>query len=250
MSLFSKLNRMLFGADKGAGGSEPYISPNTFVLMKRAASEQAPLTVFLGSGGTAYSSALLELVPDQNYLVIDELVPNAGHDLMREGLEIKVRARIDGADMRFKSEVLQIGGKDSLPFYKIAFPTEVDYPQRRQQFRVSVPLNATVDATFMMEDGRAVMGEIRDMSSGGLCARVKAGTVDAAKDRGKKVRCLIVTPSNQSIATEVDLIYVEEVSIGRVPRIRARFTNLTPSGERKVAQLCSEIERLQRRASS
>ena len=253
MSFLSKLSRLFFGGDEQPGPSPTNsgsVPVNAFVLLRRAASEQAPLTVFLGGSGTAYSSALLELVPDQQYLVIDELVPRSGHELMRPGLELKVRARVEGADMRFKTEILEIGGAAELPFYKIAFPREVDYTQRRQQFRVSVPLTATVDVTFIMDDGRSLIGEVRDMSSGGIGARIKSGTPDAATDQGKKIRCLIVSPSNQSIATDIELIHVDSSAIGRVPRVRGRFINLTPAGARKVAQLCAEIERLQRRATN
>lgn len=253
MSFLTKLGHLLFG---GQDPSEPAptnsggVPVNALVLLRRVASEQAALTIFLGSSGTAYSTALLELVPEEQYLVIDELVPRAGHELMRSGLEVKVRARVEGADVRFKSEVLEIGGARELPFYKLAFPTEVDYVQRRQQYRVSVPLHATVDVTLVMEDGRALIGEVRDMSSGGIGARIKSGEPNAALDQGKKVRCLIVTPSNQSISTDLELIHVESNSIGRVPRVRGRFVGLTPAGTRKVAQLCAEIERLQRRATS
>ena len=253
MSFLSKLGRKLFGTSE-----QPEASPtnsgkvpvNALVLLRRAASEQAPLTIFVAGGSSAYSSALLELVPDEQYLVVDELVPRAGHSLMRRGLELKVRARVEGADLRFKTEVLEIGGSSELPFYKLAFPREVEYTQRRQQYRVSVPLNATVDVTLVMEDGRALIGEVRDMSSGGIGARIKSGAPNAAIDQGKTVRCLIVTPSNQSISTDVELIHVDSNAIGRVPRVRARFVGLTPAGNRKVTQLCAEIERLQRRATT
>ena len=133
-----------------------------------------------------------------------------------------------------------------MPYYRVDFPSRIEYPQRRRQYRVSVPLNRGLQTYFDLARNHRLVGELRDISMGGLCARITAGSLEEGVDPHQPAHCRIMLPDNQSLVTEVDLVHVDAPQRARVARVRARFKSLSPTAERRIAQLCAEIERLQR----
>jgi c-di-GMP-binding flagellar brake protein YcgR len=87
---------------------------------------------------------------------------------------------------------------------------------------------------------------LRDLSVGGLCARIRTGDLQPRSDARQIASCRIMLPSQQSIVTDVELLGIDAPVRSRVPRLRTRFIDLSPAAARRVAQLCAEIERLHR----
>ena len=222
------------------------VTAEIYVVLRRALTNHCPLTVFVGNRTEAYSSAILEIVPEQRVLMLDELTPAPGVGRLVKGDVLHVRALVDGVQLQFDSTVMALGVQDGLPFYRVAFPSRIEYPQRRRQYRVTVPLNRGLQIYFDLARNHRLTGELRDISMGGLCARITAGNLEDGVDAHQAAHCRIMLPDNQSIVTEVELVHVDAPQRARVPRIRARFTNLSAAAERRISQLCAEIERLQR----
>ena len=218
-----------------------------FVLLKRAYATHCLLTVYVGPEKTPFTSAILEVVRDQRYLVLDELTPPAGQALIKAEPRIEVRAIVEGIELRFETRVQQIGEQDGLPFYKVGFPAEVVYAQRRRQHRVAVPLSQGYEVNVVFADEREIRGELRDLSAGGLCARIRSGDIDAKEDRGALAMCRLMLPEDRSIVTDIELLHIDAPARPRVPRIGARFVDPSPTTARRIAQFCAELERMQRK---
>ncbi len=218
-----------------------------FVLLKRAYATHCLLTVYVGPEKTPFTSAILEVVRDQRYLVLDELTPPAGQALIKADPRIDVRAIVEGIELRFETRVQQIGEQDGLPYYKVAFPAEVVYAQRRRQHRVAVPLSQGYEVNLVFADEREIRGELRDLSVGGLCARLRSGEIDAGEDRGALAMCRLMLPEDRSILADIELLHIDAPARPRVPRIGARFVDPSPTTARRIAQFCAELERIQRK---
>lgn len=218
-----------------------------YVLLKRAYATHCLLTVYVGPDKAPFTSAILEVVRDQRYLVLDELTPAAGHARIQAEPRIEVRAIVEGIELRFESRVEQVGEQDGLPFYKVAFPTVVTYAQRRRQHRVAVPLSQGFEVNVVFPDERELRCELRDLSAGGLCARVRSGDIDAKADRGALAMCRLVLPDDRSIVTDIEILHIDAPPRPRVPRIGVRFVDPGPTVARRIAQFCAELERMQRK---
>jgi|LNFM01.1.fsa_nt_gb c-di-GMP-binding flagellar brake protein YcgR len=218
-----------------------------YVLLKRAYATHCLLTVYVGPEKTPFTSAILEVVRDQRYLVLDELTPAAGHARIQAEPRIEVRAIVEGIELRFESRVEQVGEQDGLPFYKVSFPAEVTYAQRRRQHRVAVPLSQGFEVNVVFSDERELRGELRDLSAGGLCARVRSGDIDAKTDRGALAMCRLVLPDDRSIVTDIEILHIDAPPRPRVPRIGVQFVDPSPTVARRIAQFCAELERMQRK---
>lgn len=217
------------------------------VLLKRALTSRCLLTVYAGPEGEAYTSAILEIVRDQRYLVLDELSPDSGHAYMEVGREIDVRTLVEGVELRFRSELLQIGQHDGLPFYKVAFPHEIAYAQKRQHYRVYAPLNQGFEVNLVFSDDREASGELRDISAGGLSVRIHSGHVNQEADRNALVMCRLAISKEHSIIADAEILHVHAAQKPRVPRIGARFVDLSPTTARRIEDFCAELERLRAR---
>lgn len=230
-------------ADEDISGADAEI----YVLLKRAYATHALLTVYVGPDKEPFTSAILEVVRDDRYLVLDELTPKAGHARLVADPRIELRALVDGIEMRCATRVLKVGVQDGLPYYKVEFPTEVSYAQRRRQHRVPVPLNQGYEVTFIFADEREVTGELRDLSAGGLCARIRNGDLDPKTDRNALAMCRIMMPEDKSIIADIEILHIDAPPRPRVPRLGGRFIDLAPTPARRIAQFCAELERAQRR---
>jgi len=222
------------------------VTAEIYVVLRRALTNHCALTVFIGNRPEAYSSAIIEIVPEQRVLMLDELTPAPGTGRLVKGDVLHIRALVDGVQLHFDSKVAAIGVQDGLPFYRVDFPSRIEYPQRRRQYRVTVPLNRGLQIYFDLARNHRLIGELRDISMGGLCARITAGNMEEGVDPHQTAHCRIMLPDNQSIVTEVELVHVDAPQRARVPRVRARFNNISAAAERRISQLCAEIERMQR----
>jgi c-di-GMP-binding flagellar brake protein YcgR len=217
------------------------------LLLRRLLDQRCLLTVTVGNDPETYTSAVLEVVRDEGYLVLDELSPQGGHERVLDTRRLNVRARLDGIDIRFAARVTQIGDQDGLPFYKLPLPTRIDYPQRRQSYRVPVPMNRGLPVTVLLPEGRELSGELRDISPDGLCARIKLGSPDPRGDRGAVAICRLKVDATRELVTDIEVCHVDAPLRGRVPRLGARFVMLRPDQARRIEQFCAELAREQRR---
>lgn len=219
-----------------------------YLLLKRAFDTRCLLTVFVGPDRTPYTSAILEVVRDGRYLVLDELTPALGHERVKAEPRLEVRALVDGIELRFESRVTQIGAQDDLPYYKVAFPQEVIYAQRRRQHRVTVPMSQGFEVIVTFADEQELRGELRDLSVGGLCARIRSGEIDPKRDRHALATCRILLPEERTILSDIELLHIDAPPRPRVPRIGARFVDPSPTMRRRLEQFCAELDRLHIRA--
>lgn len=216
-------------------------------VLRRLQDQRCLLTVTVGRNPDAYTSAILEVNHDGEYFVMDELVPRSGHERLADTKEIHVRARLDSLEVRFTSRVTRISVREGLPYYKVPFPADVDFPQRRQVHRVPVPLNTGLPVSVLMPDERIFAGELRDVSPEGIGIRVRTGVPDIDRDRGSHAICEIRLPRGVEFVADIEVCHIDLPARGRVPRIGARFVSLNGMQTRRLEQFCAALAREQRR---
>jgi c-di-GMP-binding flagellar brake protein YcgR len=221
--------------------------PQICQVLRRLQEQRALLTVQIGTAAASYTSAILEVVREEKYLVLDELIPREGHLQLQQTKQLQVRGILDGIEVRFTSNVTQVSTQNGLPFYKVPFPSQLDFPQRRQVHRVPIPLNTGLPVTLLMPDERLVSGELRDISPEGLGIRVRTGAIDIQRDQDIVVICQLAFKGEPEFVADIQLCHIDPPVRGRVPRVGARFVDLQPPQARRIEQFCAELAREQRR---
>ena len=214
------------------------------LLLKRVFESHCLLDIRLPPGAEAYQSAILELVPEHGYLVLDALAPASGNAVAATLPPVQVRARLQGMDLKFATRIIQYGSQGGLPYYQAHYPDAIDFPQRRREYRVAIPLDRGVNVRFHLRDGSCVRGEVRDLSANGFCARVLAG--DIAKlvgSSGEFERCEIDLPGHDTLRAQVEVRHLLSSRARSAPRVGACFVDLDPRSERQLEHCVAELNR-------
>lgn len=222
------------------------------LLLKQVADSHCLLELRFDDDTGAYQTMIMELVPEHGYLVLDALVPGEGDARTATQPAVHVRTRLNGLDVRFSSRITQRGVEDGEPFYKVPYPVTVDYPQRRREHRVTVPIGKSVEVVFDGGGGRALTGEVRDLSPSGFSARITSGDVqrlqsDAGDGAAPRSACELRLPDDETVQATVDVLHVFPGRGRAAPRLGVCFVALEPRDERRIERYVAELDREQTR---
>ncbi|MCP5144823.1 MAG: flagellar brake protein [Gammaproteobacteria bacterium] len=213
------------------------------LLLESICRAKAVITVNVSESAIRHNSMILEVVERGRYLVLDELVPQVRPKLLEEDPRIRVRARIDGLDVEFRSLITATGEDRGIPYYKVMFPNRVLHTQKRQYYRAPVPLRDSISLVLRNDGIPDCHGELRDISLGGFSARVPFGPTATLTKGDVLPYCMISLPYGERVAAEVEICHVEHQGSARASRVGARFLNLGQNDTRKVEQLIVALDR-------
>ena len=140
-------------------------------LLARIREARVLLTVIVPGGSGRYNSLLVESNPDDGYLLLDELTPLDGHNLVIRQRQIRVYASIQGVQIDFQAEVSEIVEDSGGIGYRVPYPREITYLQRRSAFRVLLPRSTALPIRIELADEFQHQGYVVDISAGGIRAR-------------------------------------------------------------------------------
>ena len=112
---------------------------------------------------------------------------------------------------------------------------------------MTVQLSQGFEVLVGFADEQELRGELRDLSVGGLCARIRSGTIDPTHDRNALASCRILLPEDRMILSDIEILHIDAPPRPRVPRISCRFIDPAPAVLRRIEQFCAELDRLHRR---
>ena len=240
------------GRELLASGSGEAVDPrdSRHLLLKTIYEAHCLLDIRFDADDSAYQSAIIELVPDAGYLVIDTLTPATGATLAARLPGLRVRTRLQGLEIKFASHILQRGSQAGLAYYKVRYPHAIEYPQRRSTVRVTVPFDRGVPVRFKTRDSTWVRGEIRDLSLQGFCARLLSGDVkNIEQEDGQATACEIDLPGHGTLCALVEVRHMLPPRARSAPRVGARFVALDAPSERQLKHCVTQLDyqRSQRR---
>lgn len=212
------------------------------LLLERLRQQHCLLAINVAGDGTTFSSVILEVEPQRRYFVLDALAPAAGNHVLSRDRQLHFAARSDGVDLSFRSKVNAIGEQSGTAFYRVPYPAEIDYHQKRQYRRAQIPLSQCVPILLRTEQGEIIRGELRDISTGGCSVRLAGSTVDLA-ERDILPRCVIALPAATRVTATVEICHSAPRGARRPQRIGARFYNLSQGDERRIAQFIAYLDR-------
>ena len=214
------------------------------ILLKKVFERHCLLELRFKRGAEAYQTAIVELMPAAGYMVLDALTPHDGDEQAAALPGIRVRTRLNRMDLKFASVIVQRGIVDSLAFYKVPYPVVIDYPQRRSEHRVTVPLDRCVVVRIHGGDGAAIRGEVRDLCPSGFSARLLIGEVNVFQpDDARNATCEIELPGNGIVKAAIEICHIFPSRRRAAPRVGVRFLDLDPRSERQIERWVARLER-------
>jgi len=212
-------------------------------LLNKIYSKHSLLSVTIKSFNDYYGSTIIEINNDENYLVIDELYPEAGHKRIEIGTQLSFNTQYAGAFVNFIGKVNAIGGNEKAAYYKIAIPEELEYHQRRNTYRIATSISEPIQVNLVNEDEILIKAELRDLSHGGLCLRINASPHISIKSGSTIPTCLIQVDKTRKILSSLNICHVEEIKETGSLRIGAEFAKMSKTDRRELEHLIATMER-------
>lgn len=212
-------------------------------LLERLRVNRCLLTVLPDESGEAYNSALLEIHPQQGYLVLDELNPKDGHQRLVASRRLKVQAWLKGVELNFATDLESVGQHLGFWFYRVALPLSLNYHQRRRHYRAKIGLSRHIPVTLRLPNAESVNGRLRDISVGGIGANFPPTFPESLAGSDHALECVIALPRGKDIVCHVMICFVNRSLQDNSRVVGARFVELGAAQQKTVAEFVVALDR-------
>lgn len=238
-------NKVRTSAQRASPGSEQITDQARIArLLEQLARRYTPLTVQIPGHEALYTSCTVGV--EKPYVLLDELMPSTGHEVLLRERTLNVLGKLDGVDIRFIASLERVDEQDNVLTYYMNLPRHLEYMQRRSDYRVHIPMSMRLrviidDEAFTDDDGITIEGDLHDLSKGG--AGMIFPVTDSKVESGKIYECAFELPDEGWLYCSVELRYAKEISSHNRQLIGARFIDLYPPQKRLIGRCISELER-------
>lgn len=191
------------------------------------------------------STILVVINEGEKFLVLDKLHPEKGHQAFLGNKQCKVHAQHQGVDMGFTAQLDEIIGSAESPAYRIAFPTELLYHQKRSAYRAPISANQDIEVTLTAEDRTVFLGKLYNVSTGGLCINMQPKSAEKLKVGDLMPRCYFQAASGLAIESAVEVRNIKTDEDKKISRVGVRFMEITPQELRAIQRFVLALEREQ-----
>ncbi len=120
-----------------------------FSILSSVQKARSPITIKFENSDRYYASLILRTDLDDSSMIIDEIAPEDGHHLALAKQPFSIRGSHKGVSLFFRPNRIAGSGIESdIAFYKIPFPEEMIYQQRRHAYRAIVARALQIKATI------------------------------------------------------------------------------------------------------
>lgn len=192
-----------------------------------------------------YSSAILEITSGgtRGHIIIDELTPKEGHDLLLKAGKLKARLQLDGIKISFATTLESNGNDAGIAFYTLALPREMDYMEQRAHHRVRPSLTKPLIVRLANEDETVFHGEVYDLSAGGLSIKLKSDLLITTLKPTDILTCSFTPPSKEEVICKLEVRSIHATNQHNLIRIGVRFSNLPNTVQKLIQRYIITLER-------
>ena len=177
-----------------------------FSILSSVQKARAPITIKFENNDRYYTSLILRTDLDDNYMIIDEIAPQDGHQLALEKRPFSIRGSHKGVSLFFRpNQIAGSGIESDIAFYKIPLPKEMIYQQRRHAYRAIVARALQINVTLSGSHRYGQLtGRLFDLSLSG-CRINFEGEVKPALVRSDKFESCKILLNDFALDTPVTL---------------------------------------------
>lgn len=193
--------------------------------------------------GQRYATALLGVYPEHGFIVLDELNPQVGHDKLLERGELTAIGRLDGVSVKLTTRLQEVRTKEGVAFYKLAFPQQIYYVQRRDSHRVSLVGTPTrFDGRWERSSGTTdVAGTVGDLSAEGVGLLLDG---EVPLQPGDAITlCRIHLPQDGGVTFDLEVRHANYLPARQLTRVGARLLNVDVFSRHCIEAAIARMER-------
>lgn len=202
-------------------------------------------TVTFDGTDEEFSTSILGINNNQKLLMLDELIPEHGNNLLHSKKALKLSTFYKGIHLAFKLDKIQFASADGIAFYKARFPKRIYYPQRRKSPRISLPSTKIAFAGIASRTKTSLGGVIYDISRNGVGITLTDNR--ARIQRGDSIKSCSIVLDDHRLEFELDVRFLKKSGTANHPQIfiGGYFQNLSSKSQNKLSYFISAMEREQ-----
>lgn len=236
-------------------------------LLRRLESKHTPIKLYFDSVADHYTSMVLAVNFKEGFFLLDEVTPKWGDELMAKAIPFGFDSFHDGC--KISASGMQASGravKEGSPIYKINFPEELHFLQRRQFYRAPVRMSLEIIARLGVEvppvirdeyeniipqkPTWAYQGLLRDLSAQGGQIEVKGDLREAIPKNTEYTSCHLIFPNHHLIDIGLAVRHVAYDEKKDLSSLGCQFINMNPKLDRQISFVVTELQRDNARVSS
>lgn len=199
----------------------------------------------------SFQSMILELHPDDGFLVVDEFYPAEGRQKLLEGDEAEIIAQVPGIKLAFFSKLLVREITEGLPVYRMELPEEIGSTVRRRAFRVYVEREANLAIDLGKVGDSNFEAHIVNLSPDGIKLSLRGNVAKQLEKNRTLENCLIRLPNGIDIDANIELRNIYAIRTPTHHTLAGGMLNVAiPSQRTKLNQYLAAVQRKQRRRES
>jgi len=209
---------------------------------------RSPITIRFENNDRQYTSLILRTELEEGYIIIDEIAPQDGHQLAMQKQPFSIRGSHGGVSLFFRPNVIAGSGIQSdIAFYKVLFPAEMIYQQRRGAYRAPVARALNIMATLgAPERQQRLTGRLHDLSISG-CRINFEGEVMPTLTRGDQFPECHIALETFAIDTAVTVKHATFIRDWKETTCGFQFDGLTKTTQRAIDRFVYFLQREARR---
>lgn len=217
--------------------------PQILGLLNRIRDAHVLLTITIPGDKHFYSSAIIDVEPDNNNLILDELYPRTGHHKITPGSIIHVQTRLNGIDTQFDCNIEQIETASGVASYHAPIPESIAYYQKRKQFRATINYQHEIFVRLEARPGKYVIGQVFDISLTGLGLHfdTTAGLVLEEKKQYREVS--IELPGFQPFQVTLEIRSIRMNKTESLLVVGTQFINVHQRDSRQIQRYVAMLDR-------
>lgn len=220
--------------------SEQITNPARIIqILARLTKHYTPVKVQIPGHKVHYNSGIVNV--DEKQVLLDELLPNTGHQLLVTEGTLQVTGNYNGTVFQFFTSLEAVDDMGKIITYHTKLPALLEYRQRRQDFRVPIPMSKKLHVIIDNGCNEVVKGELHDLSHGG--AGIIYLTETTSMEAARRYECSIELPDSDLIYCTVELRYSKDLSAKHTKSIGVQFIGLSPLQEQIIGHCIIELER-------
>ena len=171
---------------------------------------RTPLMVHFTGRSQRFQSSLVCIERDNNRVALDELVPNDGERLLKSEEPFSVEGFHEGIRIAWSNQgAVRFGEFEGAPCYWLAFPQEVTYHQKRNAFRVNLPLSQLLSVQLAGSRLKGTLsGQLTDISATG-CKVKFTGNLESQLQSGQVYEQLNIKMGTSTLNLAVEMRHLD-----------------------------------------
>lgn len=210
------------------------------VLMKQ------PVSITIEGSDEKFTSAITHANFKNSSFFLDQVVPQKGNDLIRAGHRFSVIADSQGIKIEF-DVTGRLKYQPDNEQYRVEFPSQVLYLQRRTAYRVIIPPAHQILVKLKMQDGgENLIGQLADISSSGFKSLFKGDIVERLKANTDFPIARIKFNNENNMDCSLQARHIVRTKSGDT-QVGFAFNMISGMGQRFLDRLIGELQWEERR---